>query len=248
MKSTSASATKVGIFVVIGIAILAALTFRIETFIEWGRYYDLIAYFNEAHGLEAKNDVTLAGSKVGFVKSVAVEDDKIKVVLSIQEDIVIRKGAKASIITDYLLGRSLANITLAPVTNPAYSAGEIIETVETPTLTDMLTDMLAKIDDALTGLQTIVEPFEDAKELMESLMNVGKALEEASPRLNELLGSAVNITKKIETGQGTVGMLITDDELYVELKKIMNDVRETMQGYREQIPVGAFGGIVFSAF
>ncbi len=121
MESTSISATKVGIFFIIGIAILALLTFRLETFRKWGNYYDLIAYFKEARGLEAQNDVTLAGTKVGHVKSVTVEGDMIKVVISIREDIVVRKGSEASIISDFLLGKSHVNITLASVSNPAYN-------------------------------------------------------------------------------------------------------------------------------
>lgn len=293
MESTSISATKVGIFFIIGIAILALLTFRLETFRKWGNYYDLIAYFKEARGLEAQNDVTLAGTKVGYVKSVMVEGDMIKVVTSIQEDIVVRKGSEASIISDFLLGKSHVNITLASASNPAYNAGEIIKTIESPSLTDMLT----KVDTALASLQNISAPFGDAKEIFDSL-NV---------KVNKLLDSTLNITEKINSGQGTLGKLIVDktlsnkmetivdttqriltnneqninttlsglsetsesikdllkkiergegslskmltnDELYVEVKKLLSDMRETIQSYREQIPVGAFGSIVFSAF
>lgn len=333
MESTSSSAVKVGIFFILGMAILAALTFRIEKFTEWGNYYDLIAYFKEAKGLEAENDVTLAGTKVGYVKAVAVEGDRIKVVLSIKEDIPIRKGSKASIMNDFLLGKSHVNITLASVSHPAYNAGESIETIDSPSLSDMLT----KADNVLVGLQDITETLKDTKELLNSLKIAGRSLREIGPKANKLLASTLSIAEKINTGQGTLGKLITDatlinkidsamdsiqrilanneqninnalagfgelgpqlkdalaslsnaikpiteknmmanlseaseslknilkkieqgegalpklitsDELYVELKKLLDDLRETVQSYREQIPVGAFGSIVFSAF
>ncbi|TLD42876.1 MAG: Mammalian cell entry related domain protein [Candidatus Jettenia ecosi] len=303
MKSTSISATKVGIFFIIGIAILALLTFRLETFRKWGNYYDLIAYFKEARGLEAQNDVTLAGTKVGYVKSVMVEGDMIKVIISIQEDIVVRKGSEASIISDFLLGKSHVNITLASVSNPAYNAAEIIKTIESPSLTDML----AKVDSALASVQNISASFEGTKEVFDSFKVTGKSLDKANIKLNKLLDSTLAITEKINSGQGTLGKLIVDktlsnkmeaivdttqrvlanneqninttlsglsetsesvknllkkiergegslskmitnDELYVEVKKLLSDMRETIQSYREQIPVGAFGSIVFSAF
>lgn len=244
MESTSVSATKVGIFFLIGMAILAVLTFRIERFSEWWNYYDLIAHFDQAKSLEAKNDVTLAGTKVGYVKSVSVDGDKIKVVLSIEKGIDIRKGSEASIISDFLLGKSHVNITLAPTSNPAYNAGEVIKTVESPNFTDMV----SKLDNALTGLQNITEPLEDIKELVNSLKVAGKSLEEAGPKFSKLIDSALNITEKIERGEGSLTKIITNDELYVELEKLINDARQTIQAYREQIPVGAFGSIVFSAF
>lgn len=333
MESTPASAMKVGIFFTIGMMILAVLTFRIERFSEWWNYYNLIAYFHEARGLEAKSDVTLAGTKVGYVKSVAVEGDKIKVVLSVEEDIVVRKGSEAAIVSDFLLGKSHVNITLASISNPAYNADEIIKTVESPSFTDMV----SKLDNTLTGLQGITEPLKGMQELLDSLKSSGRSLESALPALNKLLDSTSGIAEKINSGQGTLGKLITDealinkldsamgviqkvltnneqsinnalaglgdlgpqvkealkelnsalkpltekgiftnlsdasesiknilekiergegsfakmitsDELYRELEKLVSDLRQTIQGYREQIPVGAFGSIVFSAF
>ncbi|WKZ20479.1 MAG: MlaD family protein [Candidatus Jettenia sp. CY-1] len=296
MESTSISATKVGIFFIIGMAILALLTFRLETFRKWGNYYDLIAYFKEARGLEAQNDVTLAGTKVGHVKSVTVEGDMIKVVISIQEDIVVRKGSEASIISDFLLGKSHVNITLASVSNPAYNAGEIIKTIESPSLTDML----AKVDSALASVQNISASFEGTKEVFDSFKVAGKSLDKlldstlnitekinsgqgtlgklivdttlsnkiesavdttqrvlanneqtinnTLSRLSEASESVKNLLKKIEQGEGSLSKMLTNDELYVEVKKLLSDMRETIQSYREQIPVGAFGSIVFSAF
>lgn len=296
MESTSISATKVGIFFIIGMAILALLTFRLETFRKWGNYYDLIAHFKEARGLEAQNDVTLAGTKVGHVKSVTVEGDMIKVVISIQEDIVVRKGSEASIISDFLLGKSHVNITLASVSNPAYNAGEIIKTIESPSLTDML----AKVDSALASVQNISASFEGTKEVFDSFKVAGKSLDKlldstlnitekinsgqgtlgklivdttlsnkiesavdttqrvlanneqtinnTLSRLSEASESVKNLLKKIEQGEGSLSKMLTNDELYVEVKKLLSDMRETIQSYREQIPVGAFGSIVFSAF
>ncbi len=333
MRPTSLSATKVGIFFIIGMVILAVLTFRIERFSEWWNYYNLIAYFNEAKGLEAKNDVTLAGTKVGYVESVTVEGDRIKVVVSIQKNIVIRRGSEATIVSDFLLGKSHVNITLASPSNPAYNADEIIKTVESPSFTDMV----SKLDNTLTGLQNITESMESISEILDSIKKTGRSLKSSVPTINKLLNSTLSIAEKINSGQGTLGKLVTDeslinkvdsavgivqrvlanneqninnalsglgelgpqlkealtelnnalkpftekgiltnlsdasesiknilkkieqgegslpkmiasDELYVELKKLINDLRETVQGYREQIPVGAFGSIVFSAF
>ncbi len=167
--------------------------------------------------------------------------------------------------------------------------------------------MLAKVDSALASLQNISAPFGNTEKIFDSLKAAGKSLERTNVKLNKLLDSTLNITEKINSGQGTLGKLIVDktlsnkmeaivdttqrvltnneqninttlsglseasesvknllkkieqgegslskmltnDELYVELKKLLSDMRETIQSYREQIPVGAFGSIVFSAF
>lgn len=342
------SATKVGIFFIIGMVILGLLTFRIENFGKLTKkHYKFITYFSSANGLEPGSKVALAGVKIGEVEDVSIVDHKVRVVMSIQKGTPLRKDSKATISTDFLLGNSYIDISLASSDSPALEPGSIIAGIDRASFGDML----ANINSVITGVQNILRPFEGGKEAFDSLANLGKSLEQIGSKINNLLDSSLDVANglksgkgtlgrlitdeslynkmenaldgfgkleaifidneenirkalagfgesgenikeameglnkafkgvgvgegtlaklindpslynnfndamasarvvfgKIERGEGTLSKLLTDDKLYNEITKIISDVKETIKGYKEQIPVGAFGSVVFGAF
>jgi phospholipid/cholesterol/gamma-HCH transport system substrate-binding protein len=85
----------------------------------------------------------------------------------------------------------------------------LITTVEQPDLNSLL----AKLDDAASGVQNLTKSFTGDK--IDNL--VGPFIDfmkQNSPRLAAILGNVQNITGQINSGQGTVGKLIYDQSLY----------------------------------
>jgi len=64
----------------------------------------------------------------------------------------------------------------------------------------------------------------------------------------EAVANLNSVAAKIDSGKGTLGMLINDPSLFEEMKKIVEEGREAVRGAKEQIPVGAFTSVLFSAF
>jgi len=56
------------------------------------------------------------------------------------------------------------------------------------------------------------------------------------------------VARILSEGEGTVPKLLRDDEIYRDVKKLLADAREAIRGVQEQIPVGTFAGVLFSAF
>lgn len=87
-----------------------------------------------------------------------------------------------------------------------------------------LPPLLAKLDKTLTELNRLSSALEgvDRKRVDETIDHASSALREA----NEVLADAKAITRRVKGGQGTIGLLIRDDEVYDDLKELLKDVKQ----------------------
>ncbi len=102
----------VGLFVMIGGACLAYLSVEIarKEFFDSGSY-EVRALFSNCGGLRSGSPVVIAGVEIGRVKSIALEDDEARVVMSIQPKIHLEKDTIASIKTKGLIGENYIEMT-----------------------------------------------------------------------------------------------------------------------------------------
>ena len=207
--------TKVGVFFVVGMGVLAWLTFKVEH-VEtlFARQYPLKAYFGSANGLEAGSPVALAGVKVGQVKAVTIEGDKIGAHMAIDEGQVVRSDAVASITMGGLLGSKFIDITLGSTAAAPLAPGSVVKSVDAPDVNSLL----RKVEAAVGNIQELTGSFEGSKDFF-------KSLKEAGPKLNQVLTSLQEITDKIKRGEGTVGKLVADDSLYKQAQEIAASLR-----------------------
>ena len=87
---------------------------------------------------------------------------------------------------------------------------------------------------------------------------VGDMLESFADASQEMAGALENIksvSEKIEKGEGTLGKLVADDEIYTkvdgslaELQQTLTEVRRAAEDAQEQLPVTVLGSLVGSLF
>lgn len=99
----------VGIFVVLGVAALLFLSFRVasgSSDTDGSQGYSVTASFNDIGGLKVKAPVKAAGVVVGRVGSIVLDpkDYRAKVTLHIQKQYQFSKDASAQILTSGILG------------------------------------------------------------------------------------------------------------------------------------------------
>jgi phospholipid/cholesterol/gamma-HCH transport system substrate-binding protein len=207
--------TKVGMFFVVGMGVLAWLTFKVEHVEDlFAKQYPLKAYFSSANGLEAGSAITLAGVKVGKVKAVTIEGDRIAAHMLIDRGQVVRSDAVASITMGGLLGNKFIDITLGSTSADPLPPGSVVKSVDAPDVNSLL----RKVEAAVGNIQDLTGSFEGSKDFF-------KSLKEAGPKLNQVLGSLQEITDKIKKGEGTVGKLVADDSLYKQAQEIAASLR-----------------------
>mgnify|MGYP000179826129 FL=1 len=80
---------------------------------------------------------------------------------------------------------------------------------------------------------------------------LGRLLSPDDALYNDIASAASSLRKiasEVEEGKGTVGKLLKDDGFYEDVKKAVNEVRATIDDYRETAPIVTFTSIFFGAF
>lgn len=110
---------KVGIFVAIGLAMIAGFVVRFGRLGEGFKiYYDLTVRFKDASGLLKGSDVLFSGAKIGRVsggpKLMQDEGEGVAVPLRIYEYVKIPKGSKFMVGSSGLLGDRFVSVIMPP--------------------------------------------------------------------------------------------------------------------------------------
>lgn len=199
-------AARVGAFIVVAIAILVA-----GVFIIGGKQYmftstyRLKTEFASVVGLDTGAEVRVGGVHSGTVRSVelpAKPTDKITVWVDVDKSShnIIRKDSVASIETEGLLGNEYLAISFGSATAPGVVDGDQIASV--PPM--VMADLMVKADGILDSSQ-------------EALNHVTVATEHIK-----------SISAKIDAGEGTVGALINDKQVYAHLADTTAGLRDTV--------------------
>jgi len=181
---------RVGIMVIVGLAILAAGTFFISGQVGFfNRRYTLKTYLSEAAGLREGAQVRLAGVAVGNVKLVQISPftDRaraVEIVMAVSKRYKeeIRADSVASIETVGLLGESYVNITRGTPNQEVIPNGGVLKSSE-------------------------------GAEIKQVVQNAGDVI----VNLRVLSAQLNNITGQLQAGKGSIGKLIYDETLYNHL-------------------------------
>lgn len=213
--------SRVGLFFFLGIVILGVVTFRVEDLGKiMTRTYSVKAHFSCANGLEVGNDVTLAGVKVGTVRSVGLsgEGDGVDVLMEVEQGAVIKKDSRATITLGGFVGEKYVEITLGSKGAAPLGNGDEV-------LVNNPLDLNAVVADAVNAIHSLADFSASLAEGKDFL----KSLKEAGPKLNQTLDSVQEIAAKIKAGEGTVGKLIKDDDIYKKADAIATSLRDASE-------------------
>jgi phospholipid/cholesterol/gamma-HCH transport system substrate-binding protein len=120
--------------------------------------------------------------------------------------------------------------------------GTIGKLVHDDTLYTDMKELSAGLKEASITLTRILGDNEaDIREIVVSL-------KEAAPKLEQTMTRIDNIAQKIEAGEGTIGKLVHDDELYKETTRMVKEARHAAEDVREQAPIITFTSVLFGAF
>lgn len=96
--------------------------------------------------------------------------------------------------------------------------------------------LLAKDDPIYANLDGAIASFRQACDSLD--------LDETKARANKLLDSLNAVAAKLEKGEGTIGKLLVEDELYQDVKGLAKDVRQTLDNFRDTTPISTFGSLI----
>ncbi len=157
METTRVFEVKVGMFILIGIAILFAIVFSIGDINISKAGYHVTVRFNFAGGLGSSAPVRVAGVGVGNVQGVKIIFSEkearsyAEVYTFIQEEAKIEKDAKVTINTLGLLGEKYLEVYPGTPGSPLLKNGDVIVGRD-PVIMEKLTENLVNLSESATTI------------------------------------------------------------------------------------------------
>jgi phospholipid/cholesterol/gamma-HCH transport system substrate-binding protein len=197
---------RLGAFIVAALAILATGVFIIGSKEYLFRStYQLRAQFDNVVGLSAGADVQVGGVHSGTVHSITLPHnagEKVTVLMDMDQSTheIIKHDSVATIETEGVLGNQFLAISFGSNGQAEVRDGELIQSQAPLNVSDLLKKTNSILDTSQLAIQNTTQ---------------------LTAHLNA-------VSAKIDSGQGTVGALINDKELYVHLAHTTATLNDTM--------------------
>jgi phospholipid/cholesterol/gamma-HCH transport system substrate-binding protein len=197
---------RLGAFIVVTLAVLAVGVFIIgsKEYL-FSPTYVLKTQFDNVAGLSTGADVEVGGVHSGTVRSITLPRNalgKVTVVMQLDKSTqdIVKRDSVASIETEGLLGNEYVAVSFGSDGQAAVQNGEMIDSIPPLQMSALL---------------------KEASGILDSSHEAIKNTTEATAHLNA-------VSAKIDSGQGTVGALVNDRDLYNNLQQSTATLHTTM--------------------
>ncbi|HMG86932.1 MAG TPA: MlaD family protein [Terracidiphilus sp.] len=197
---------RLGAFIVVTLALLATGIFIIGSKEYLFRStYQLKAQFDNVAGLAEGADVQVGGVHSGTVTGIALPSKpggKVTVVMELDQPThaILKQDSVASIQTEGLLGNQFMSISFGSAGQLDVTNGQTIRSDPPLAMADLLQKTSGILDGSRRAINNVTQ---------------------ATAHLN-------SVSAKIDSGQGTVGALVNDKQLYSHLEQTTTSLQETM--------------------
>jgi phospholipid/cholesterol/gamma-HCH transport system substrate-binding protein len=198
MKTTGSQKIKIGLFTIVGLAVLLAIIFLIGNKRNlFSSTFDVYGTFKNVNGLAIGNNVRFAGITVGIVDNITIiNDTTVRVDLTLNDDVkkFLKKDSKISIGSDGLMGDKLVVIAPGGITSQEG----------------------VKNGDQLPSVPPI-----DADKIIAKLTGI-------ADNAGTLIQNLSEITGKVNSGKGSLGRLLNNDRMANDLDATVKQAKTTM--------------------
>src|SRR5712691_11606406 len=238
----SSKAVGAGAFVLIGLLLFAVALFMIgERRMLFERRFTVYTELSRLGELETGAPVRVAGADAGEVTDIELPGTpsaKFRVKMEVREAIhaIVRTDSIAVPQTEGLVGGVFVNIGAGTDQAPRVADGGTIPGHDPFQISDLLqqaSDTMMMIGDTVTSLRGDAE--RAVKEVAGTAEDAHALLDQMRPDLeaiarngNVISNDTRELVAKINDGQGTIGKLVNDDQLYRQFQKVTDQAQETM--------------------
>lgn len=222
-SKTFAKETQLGLFVAFA---LVALVFIVEMsggskLISSGNTYR--ARFDSAKELRVGSQVKLAGVRVGRVTDIRIADRQVEVEMSVDKEAQVRTDSLATIGFAGMLGEQFITLTFGSPNGAIAESGAILESTDSADLNDLM----QRIDSVAVGVENITKTF-SGDSLGDLLTPLSDFVRETKPQLTNIVNNIDMVTTSLADGKGTLGRLVTEDELHNQAQDLLTTLQENL--------------------
>ncbi|MGA9177102.1 MAG: MlaD family protein [Desulfobacterales bacterium] len=215
----------VGFFIVITIGLALGILVFIGRGQHWFKkkttYY---TYFNEGYNLKPGAQVKIFNTWVGFVEKVELtRENRVKITIKIFENDAakIRADSIATVDSPTIIGSEFIAITPGSPEKPAIPKGGIINSKAKKNIGEYLKEY------------DIEKKIEDFGQLISDLKIVMERLKDPKGPLFSVLYDMKDVMNKLNKGEGSLGRLVMEEDLYREARMSIKDLREASASINE---------------
>jgi len=210
----------VGIFFFIAIIILGYFTIIMseELFAPY-EYYDIGVVFPNIEGLGENDKVKVNGVLSGLVSGIELKETAVIVTLKMYREFVLYENYKISIKNETSLGGKY--VSIYPGTRYEKGSRYAIVNSRKNLKGESLGDVLGMLSELIA---------ENRDNVYSAIKNIKQ------------------ITEKMNSGKGTLGKLINEEEVHENTDNLVKEIRDTIEDSREQAPVSSFIRALLIAF
>lgn len=236
-KNKKANDFKVGLFTLIGLAILVLCYIWFMEILENRNYSHLQVAFDNAGNTEIGSPVTINGVKRGRVEGIEVAKDGVILHLKAQLDFPLLEGTEFFILESSLMGDIQVEIV------PGMAGAELdLSQLQKGKRQMGLTRLVSNLGEIVVGLQTImdkvygeedlIQDFQSVMDTTKSIMNkVSTSINKNSDQFQQLITNANAITSKLnkiidENGEEFSDTIGKTSLLISEIDKTMQDMQQ----------------------
>lgn len=233
------SEIKIGIFLAIGLFIIAAFIFVVGdiSVLFKRKGYSLYVSFDTAAGLEERAMVRMAGVKVGYVKDIMLKGSRAQVLLNIDNGIEVPRGSKATLASLGLLGEK--HIEILPGEEPGFcQPGDTIGGVP-PVSFDQMGTMLLAVGNEFKEMGKTVSEIVGGEESRADFRGTLRNMASFTEDLREFFG-----TNKEEIRQGLQNSHQAIQKFEQRVEEVSNNLdelifllKDTVEENRENIKI-----------
>ena len=260
--ATPARLAGVGVFVLGGLLLFTVGLFMIgDRQMAFAKKFTVYTEFKKITGLQPGAIVRVRGAKAGAITQILppnTPSEKFRVKVEISEDLhqLVRTDSLATIETEGLVGGSYLGIGMGtdaapPVASDGTIAGK--EPFDVADLMQQMGDTIKKANDTFDNMKAEVEGTVLA--VGDTVDNANKLLVDVAPNMRKMAASgaliasdAAQISAQIRAGEGTIGKLVNDDELYkrvtaiaeqadgiaVDTRQLVENAKKTLEGFQSK--------------
>jgi len=225
--NTAGNAVRVGIFFIIGVALLYVVYDSLSNqAAELEDGYTVQAPFEDILQLKPTDDVRMAGVRIGTVQATRLDGNRAVVDLAIERAYRIPENSVAMIEMAGLLGNNF--VAIKPGDSPTtLQDGAQINTKETQTISGVIEE-LGQISDKVNNFLSSAEgTLGDMTGEGEGglFSSVNQLVEDNREKVSQAVDNLLKVSEQLSGTEGTLGKLINSPEAYEELMAMRTDIK-----------------------
>lgn len=202
---------KVGVFFILALILLGIM---LEVGEKWNPFEKKIpykTYLSSVTGLKVGDPVRLAGVNVGKINAISVRDADVEILFEVIPGTKIKTDTIASLRLTNLLGGQFLSLSFGSPAAPVMAAGGTVTGKDSANI-DVIVDT---VSDTINDARLLISSLN--KNQNEVMKKISGILDDNRTNLADSIANFRSITAKIDSGEGSLALLLNDKKLYETL-------------------------------